>query len=247
MAPSYAARPKRVKAGAPTARVAHGEDARTGAARASLGVARDLAHVAVERQEALPGGGDLVNMPYAGWTTGGDYMMRIASDGRIGVLWKNMDIGGASGTGTADMGLYFVESTDGGKTWPATLQALVPIGNPQTIGSGTATLSPTSSFDFWYDGTLPKFFWMAYFADYSSNNDASWTYYPTTSTFFFWNPATMTSALDIATLGLTNPIDSLPMVFHSPTGVACANARPGSSRAVAIRAFIVSPLCDVCR
>ncbi len=163
---------------------------------------------------ALPGAGD-PNNANAGWATGGDYRIRVAANGNVGILWKNTDIGGASGTGVADEGLYFAESTDGGKTWPTTLQAIVPLGTPQTIGTTQATLAPTTCADFWYDGSSPKFYWMAYFEDYSSNDPKSVTYFPSTSTFFFWNPSVSANALDIASTGLTGTLDSMKYVVHA--------------------------------
>jgi len=149
-----------------------------------LNAAKDSAVFDGTQWDAAPGSGDN-NNPTAGLAgAGGEQRIRVSPSGKIGVLWANAD------ASTPDLGLYFAESTDGGNTWPTTLNAL---WNPsvQTPDANNAVLAPTSGdIDFWYDGENPKFLFLL--AATILNNQ---TYYPSTSTLAFYNPTDGTNQI----------------------------------------------------
>lgn len=104
---------------------------------------------------------------------GGVDLMRVAADGKIGVLWGQGD--------NSDAGLYFVESNDGGATWTSPyLPLYVPDASDGNLSG--ASLVDYDGLDFWYDGTgRPHFMWQMDYQLLGQNR-----FYPYTGMVCYW-------------------------------------------------------------
>ncbi len=112
------------------------------------------------------------NFTNAGLSYAGGHVIHVAEDGRIGLLWNNLD--------PNDGGFYFVESSDAGKTWSSTYPAALWTAIPQ---KDPVVLSSTDGMDFWYEGNIPKFVLLVNSQDLNGK-----TYYPTLCGLYFINP-----------------------------------------------------------
>ncbi len=124
---------------------------------------------------AQPGAGD----GEKGFVRAGSNVLRVASDGTIGVLWINPD------APNNDHSLYFIESKDKGATWPTTIPPLMPSVIDLTNNRG---IVPEYGLDFFYEGTVPHFVWQG---DLHNVNDADsgGFYYPYSGQLFYWSSA----------------------------------------------------------
>ena len=151
---------------------------------------------------AEPGAGDQ-NQPNAGHSVGGPYRIRVSPSGKLGAFWQNGDNG--------DNSLYFSESTDAGKTWSTTINQLVPLDyRAPNVGSNW---TPTGSMDFWYDGENPKFYFVGYEVQGTTQ------YFPYTTALYFWNPSQSDTAIMVsqASLDPTQP-RIIPNTMNITTG-----------------------------
>jgi hypothetical protein len=123
--------------------------------------------------KAQPGGGD----GQKGYSENGKHVLRVGSDGRIGVVWVNPD------NSNSDHSMYFVESTDGGKTWPTTVNALFP---PVGDANNNRAMCANNGLDFFYDGTTPHFVWEVDEMVWGTG-DSLGVYYPYTGQIFYWD------------------------------------------------------------
>ena len=158
---------------------------------------------------AAPGEGD-PNNPNAGVTSsGGGSRIRVSPSGTIGIFWIN-DNYDLDGNGP-DFGAYFVESTDGGNTWP-TSNAPLWATNQTTPDANSAQLAPTTGdVDFWFDGENPKFFMLMVATIITSSNGE---YYPSTATPAFLNPTDGSGTIvPIVSSYLTTPTPQDPGSF----------------------------------
>jgi len=162
-----------------------------------LDAAKDSAVFDGTQWDAAPGSGDQ-NNPNAGLAgAGGEVRIRVAPSGKIGVFWVNAD------ANTPDLGLYFAESTDGGNTWPTTLNALWNPGNQPTDANG-AQLAPTNGdVDFWYDKENPKFLFLL--APVILSNQ---TYYPSGASLIFSPDTTGNNTVPIISPIITGAQDA---------------------------------------
>ena len=119
-----------------------------------------------------------------GWCQSGAHRIQVSSDGTIGVCWINSD------GDTPDHSMYFLESKDGGGTWPSTFVPLIPSALDQ---NNFRAVSPSNGIDFFYNGTTPIFTWQAeekitgpLHGDNGSIDSGSY-YFPYTGQLFYWS------------------------------------------------------------
>jgi hypothetical protein len=182
--------------------------------------------------DAAPGGGDVNNNPFAGVVaSGGGSRIRVSAKGTIGIFWINDNFNlDANGP---DFGAYFVESTDGGNTWPTTNTPLFA-PNQQTADNNGAQLTPSDGdIDFWFDGENPKFFMLMTATIITSSNGE---YYPTTATPTFYNPTDGTGQIiPIVSNYLANAFDTAGFMQPLITGATVVTANPMISWATIAR------------
>lgn len=154
--------------------------------------------------------GDNEDFPDRGKTTGGEYRIRVAADGRIGVAWRNSV---NTPEDQRDLGIYYSESTDGGDTWSGTNTTTVA-----AIGEDDGTgyqWYPTGSFDFWYEGNSPRFVWVQYPSDFANN-----FFQPYNTTLMYWEPQSGLEPDTVASADATgnriNPIPNSLAVITEP-------------------------------
>ncbi len=123
-----------------------------------------------------PGLGD--QSTFSGYCQSGQHVIRVKSDGTIGVAWINAD------APNFDHGLYYVESSDGGATWPATVAPYIPAVVDQ---ENARAIAPNSGIDFYYLNDVPNFVWHADMQN-SGEEDSDGYYFPYTGQIFFWHP-----------------------------------------------------------
>jgi len=118
-----------------------------------------------------------------GFTSAGEYVLRVSPSGKLGVAWDNYDFA------TPDLGLYFAESKDAGATWVSTYK---PIWYTQdssaTSGTGTTTttvyLRPGNGLDMFYDGeTIKLITAISEDAELTSND----VYVPNSGALGYWD------------------------------------------------------------
>ncbi len=109
---------------------------------------------------------------YAGYDQEGDVVLRVSPQGKIGLLWRETDY--FNGPNTS---LNFIESTDGGNTWPSSFNPLEAIVDQEFQDpSGNDVYSgPWTGLDFFYSGENAKIVWSA---DNESFDPTGNTYYP---------------------------------------------------------------------
>ncbi len=120
------------------------------------------------------------NHPFAGFVQTGDYVLRVSPSGKLGLLWRSAD------AQTPDADLYFIESTDGGTTWPQNfepIQTIVPLG---TSGSTQIYSGPWEGMDFFYSGENAKILWSN--TQESFSNDTNF-YYPSVMSLHLYDVA----------------------------------------------------------
>jgi hypothetical protein len=122
---------------------------------------------------AQPGKGEDISQ---GYCQSGKHVIRVGEDGRIGVMWVNPD------AGNGDHNMYFVESNDGGKTWPSTILPLIPSVIDFDNNRG---LSANNGLDFIYIGNKPHFIWEADELIFNES-DSNGFYFPYTAQVFYW-------------------------------------------------------------
>jgi hypothetical protein len=171
---------------------------------------------------AAPGEGD-PNNPYAGVTSsGGGSRIRVSPSGTIGIFWIN-DNYDLDGNGP-DFGAYFVESTDGGNTWPTSNTALWSPAAQNEDNNGAQLTPSDGDVDFWFDGENPKFF-MLLTATIISSSDGE--YYPSTATPSFFNPTDGTGQIvPIVSTYLTNAQDPGAFLDSLPVGTTVFTSSP---------------------
>jgi hypothetical protein len=109
-----------------------------------------------------------------GHVLNGKDLIRVAPDGKLGVLWSS-----------DSNYVCYVESTDGGNTWTPNYAPLYQAPTKQILASDQKTYDCvfggcTGGLDFWYDNSsVPHFLWQAYWTA------ASGTYFPLNSTALF--------------------------------------------------------------
>ncbi|MDP4220043.1 MAG: T9SS type A sorting domain-containing protein, partial [Bacteroidota bacterium] len=113
-----------------------------------------------------------------GYCQSGKHVIRVAENGTIGILWINPD------AGNGDHNMYFVESNDGGATWPQNFDPLIPavvdLDNNRAI-------APNNGLDFYYINNKPQFVWETDEQNYNET-DSNGYYFPYTGQIFFWSP-----------------------------------------------------------
>ncbi len=128
-------------------------------------------------------GSNNTNDADAGFAAEGDYVLRVSSSGKVGLLWREADYS------NFNTSLYFIESTDGGKTWPASFSPLEVVADQGTTDpSGNDVYSgPWTGLDFFYSGENAKIVWSA---DDEAFDNTGNTYYPTEASLHFYDVAT---------------------------------------------------------
>jgi len=120
-----------------------------------------------------------------GLATGGYYTMRTSTKGTIGILWQNDDVT------TPDLGIYFSESKDGGKTWAdatnvfaSVLSTLAePVDNP---GAYYLRAGINEGLDFYYDQEVATAVFEGYFTQTNTGTGAVNDYFPSSGTLMYW-------------------------------------------------------------
>lgn len=115
----------------------------------------------------------------AGFVDGGDYVLRVSPSGKIGILWREAD------WADPNSNLYFIESTDGGHTWPQTFPALEGLGSIDWISN--ALLGPFTGLDFFYAGENAKIVWTNEPQQFPGDTTNEW--YPSTCAFHLYDYA----------------------------------------------------------
>jgi hypothetical protein len=138
---------------------------------------------------------------------GGEYLLRVAPNGKLGVLWAQGD--------NSDRGLYYVESKDGGATWTTTYGRLYA---PDGSGPG-GILADYNGLDFWFDQTSkPHYLWEGDYQVSSSN-----TFYPYSAMIFYWALGDTNVKILNVNSGFTLPFTQVIIYDTSNINVAVVN------------------------
>src|SRR5581483_10231935 len=106
----------------------------------------------------------------AGLMQSGDYVLRVSPAGKVGLLWRSTDYT------TPEADLYFLESTDGGKTWPNDFEPIQPIVDQGSTAAGSELFTgPWTGIDFYYYGENARVLYNSVPQTFS--NDTNY-YYP---------------------------------------------------------------------
>lgn len=112
-----------------------------------------------------------------GYCQSGKHVIRVADNGTVGIAWINPD------AGNGDHNLYFVESTDGGKTWPISFVPLIPAA---VDVDNNRAVTANNGLDFFYINNKPHFVWEADVQNYNET-DSNGYYFPYTGQVFYWS------------------------------------------------------------
>ena len=167
-----------------------------------LNAAHDSAAFDGDQWDAMPGAGDVNNSAAGIAGAGGAARIRVAPSGKIGVAWVN-DNNNPS-TGGPDDGIYFAESTDGGKTWPSTLNELYAPNQQNPDANGNFPAPIYGGVDLWYNGENPQFMFLL-----GATQLGKGTYYPTTASVAFYDPAVDAGqVVNVISPYFSNPFDA---------------------------------------
>jgi hypothetical protein len=163
---------------------------------------------------ATPGSGDQ-NNPNAGVTSGGAYRVAVSQSGNVGIFWLNTSTAGDP----TDQALFFVQSNDGGVTWPTTMTYIA-----EAPGSSTRqetdnqgfiySWTPGGSIDMWYDGDNPQFVYGGYYLDAGDN-----VFIPASNTLYYVGSTDLSDTIPIANVLLTAGPGTIPNSLDVHTGV----------------------------
>ncbi len=101
------------------------------------------------------------NDAFAGYDQSGDYVLRVSPKGKVGLLWRETYYATVGATPSAS--LYFIESTDGGNTWPQDnfnpLETIADQSKTDPTNGKEIYTGPSPGLDFFYNGENAKILW----------------------------------------------------------------------------------------